>query len=94
MNKIGRERGWPPMSKGAFEASCSLRGANFVGSPDDVIEKILYQHEIFEHDRLLLQLSVGTMPHAKVLHAIELLGTRVVPVVREEIGRRTDKVSD
>ncbi len=89
MNKIGRERGWPPMSKGAFEASCSLRGANFVGSPDEVIEKILYQHEIFGHDRLLLQLSVGTMPHDKVMHAIELLGTRVAPVVKAEIARRT-----
>ncbi|MCB8981302.1 MAG: LLM class flavin-dependent oxidoreductase [Ardenticatenaceae bacterium] len=88
MNKIGRERGWPPMSRQQFDASCTLRGANFVGSPDEIIEKILYQHEIFKHDRFLLQLSVGTMPHDKMLHAIELLGTKVAPVVREEIGRR------
>ena len=89
MNKIGRERGWPGMSRDQFEASCTLRGANFVGSPDDVIEKILYQHEIFAHQRLLLQLSIGTMPHLKVMHAIELLGTKVAPVVRQEIARRT-----
>ena len=89
MNKIGRERGWPPMSRGQFDASCSLRGANFIGSPDDVIEKILYQHELFDHQRFLLQLSVGTMEHAKVMHAIELLGTQVAPVVRSEIARRT-----
>ena len=88
MNKIGRERGWPPMSRQQFDASCTLRGANFVGSPDEIIEKILFQHEIFNHDRFLLQMSVGTIPHDKMMHAIELLGTKVAPVVRKEIGRR------
>jgi probable LLM family oxidoreductase len=89
MNKIGRERGWPLMSKEQFVASRSLHGANFIGSPDEIIEKILYQHEIFGHNRLLLQLSIGTMPHDKVMHAIELLGTKVAPVVRSEIARRS-----
>ncbi len=88
MNKIGRERGWPPMTRQQFDGSCSLRGANFIGSPDEVIEKILIQHEIFKHQRFLLQVSVGTMPHEKVLRAIELLGTKVAPVVRKEIARR------
>jgi probable LLM family oxidoreductase len=88
MNKIGRDRGWSPMRREQYEASATLRGANFVGSPDDIIEKILFQHSIFNHQRLLLQLSVGTMPHDKLMHAIELLGTKVAPVVREEIARR------
>lgn len=88
MNKIGRERGWPPMTRQQFDASCALRGANFIGSPAEVIEKLLFQHEIFQHQRFLLQLSVGTMPHDKVLRAIELLGTQVAPVVRDEIARR------
>jgi probable LLM family oxidoreductase len=88
MNKIGRERGWPPMSRQQFDAACGLRGANFVGSPDEIIEKILFQHEIFGHQRLLLQLTVGTMPHAQVMRAIELLGTEVAPVVRAEIAKR------
>lgn len=88
MNKIGRERGWPPMTREQFEGSCSLRGANFIGSPDEIIEKILFQHEIFGHQRLLLMLTVGTMSHDKVMHAIELLGTKVAPVVRSEIARR------
>ncbi len=88
MNKIGRERGWSPMRKEQYEASATLRGANFVGSPDDIIEKILHQHSIFNHQRLLLQLSVGTMPHDKLMHAIELLGTKVAPVVRQEIAKR------
>jgi probable LLM family oxidoreductase len=89
MNKIGRERGWPPMTREQFDASCTLRGANFIGAPDDVIEKILYQHEIFGHQRFLLMMGVGTMPHDKVMHAIELLGTKVAPVVRSEIARRS-----
>lgn len=88
MNKIGRERGWPPMQIQQYEASATLRGANFVGSPDDVIEKILRQHEVFNHQRFMLQLSVGTLPHDKLMHAIELYGTKVAPAVREEITRR------
>lgn len=89
MDKIGRERGWSPMRREQYEASADLRGANFIGSPDDIIEKILFQHKIFGHQRLLLQLSVGSMPHDKMLHAIELLGTKVAPVVREEITKRS-----
>lgn len=88
MNKIGQERGWSPMRKEQYAASAELRGSNFVGNPDDIIEKILFQHGLFGHQRFLLQLSVGTMPHDKVLNAIELLGTKVAPVVREEIAKR------
>jgi probable LLM family oxidoreductase len=86
MNRIGRERGWPPLTRSQFAASRALRSANFVGSPDEVVEKILYQHGIFGHQRFLLQLTVGTIPHDRVLAAIELLGTRVAPIVRREIG--------
>jgi probable LLM family oxidoreductase len=93
MNKIGRERGWPPATRQQLEGSRTLRGADFVGSPDQIIEKILFQHEIFQHQRLLLQLGVGTIEHQKVMHAIELLGTQVAPVVREEIARRTATAS-
>jgi alkanesulfonate monooxygenase SsuD/methylene tetrahydromethanopterin reductase-like flavin-dependent oxidoreductase (luciferase family) len=88
MNRIGREHGWPPMSRADYEGAAELHGANFVGSPQDVIDKILYQHEIFHHERFLVQLSVGPMPHDKMLHAIELLGTEVAPAVREEVARR------
>jgi probable LLM family oxidoreductase len=88
MNRIGRERGWTPMTRAQYEAASTLRGANFVGSPQQVIEKILFQHEVFDHDRFLVQFSVGTMPHPKIMRSIELLGTEVAPVVREEIARR------
>jgi probable LLM family oxidoreductase len=87
MNKLGKERGWPPMSRQSYDAACSLRGALVVGSPEEVIEKILYQHEIFGHQRFLLQMSVGAMPHRKILHAIELFGTKVAPVVRQETSQ-------
>jgi probable LLM family oxidoreductase len=85
MNKIGRERGWGPLTRAQFDAAATLRGANFVGSPDQVIEKILFQHQLFQHQRFLLQLSVGSIPHTKMMRAIELLGTKVAPVVREEL---------
>ena len=90
MNRIGRERGWAPMNRAAFDATLGLRGANFVGSPQQVIDKILFQHEVFGHQRFLMQFSVGTLPHAKVMRAIELFGTEVAPVVRREIARRAE----
>ena len=89
MNKIGRERGWASATRQQLEAGKTLRGADFVGTPAEIIEKILFQHELFNHQRLLLQLGVGTIDHAKVMRAIELLGTEVAPVVRQEIAKRT-----
>lgn len=85
MDQIGRERGWPPMTKAQYEASCSLHGANFVGTPDQIIEKILYQHEIFGHQRFMMQLTVGSLPHQKVMRAIELLGSEVAPAVKKAL---------
>ncbi|HEX5800360.1 MAG TPA: LLM class flavin-dependent oxidoreductase [Gaiellaceae bacterium] len=88
MNRIGRERGWAPLGRADFEAMRTPRGALFVGNPEEVVEKILFQHELFGHDRFLLQVSVGTLPHAGVLRSIELLGTEVAPAVRAELARR------
>jgi len=87
MNRIGRERGWPPLTREQYDEARALRGANFVGSPQEVVEKILFQHELFGHERFLLQLSVGTIPHDQIMHAIELYGTEVAPVVRRELAR-------
>jgi probable LLM family oxidoreductase len=89
MNKIGRERGWSPVTRRQFDQLRSPSGALVVGSPQEVIEKILFQHEIFGHQRFLAQISVGTLPHARVMRAIELFGTEVAPAVRKEIERRT-----
>ena len=84
MDRIGEERGWPPMTREQFAESRTLRGANFIGSPQEVIDKILFQHNIFRHERFLLQFTVGTLPHASVMKAIELFGTEVAPVIRRE----------
>ena len=86
MNRIGRERGWQPMQREQYDAASTLRGANFVGTPQMVIDKILFQHELFHHDRFLVQFTVGSMPHAKIMRSIELLGTEVAPVVRAALG--------
>jgi probable LLM family oxidoreductase len=88
MGKIGKERGWPPMTRNQYDASSSLRGHLAVGDPIAVAEKILYQHEALGHSRYMLQLSVGTLPHQQVMHAIELYGTKVAPMVRAEVERR------
>ncbi len=89
MNRIGRERGWAPMSRAQFEAGRSPRGALVVGSPEEVAEKILFEHELFDHQRFMAQISVGTLAHDKVMRAIELFGTEVAPAVRKELARRS-----
>lgn len=89
MAKIGRERGWPPPTREKFETERGPLGANLVGTPEEVAAKILYEHQLFGLDRFLIQLSVGTLPHEKVLRAIELFGTKVAPIVRREVDRRS-----
>lgn len=86
MSKIGAERGWPPGTRAQFEAGAATEGAYYIGSPQQVIDKILMQHEWFGHDRFGLQLSVGTLPHDKVMKAIELYGTVVKPAVDKALG--------
>jgi probable LLM family oxidoreductase len=86
MDRIGRERGWPPLTRPQFEAGRTLDGANFIGSPAEVTEKILHQHELFRHDRFLVQFSTGTLPHADVMRSIELFGTEVAPAVRKALA--------
>jgi alkanesulfonate monooxygenase SsuD/methylene tetrahydromethanopterin reductase-like flavin-dependent oxidoreductase (luciferase family) len=88
MGRIGRERGWPPLSRPQFDASTGPQGALLVGSPQQVIDKILYEHELFGNTRFLAQVSLGPMPHHKILHAIELLGTKVAPEVRKYVKEK------
>jgi len=88
MNRIGRERGWGPMGRRQFEAGRSPRGALVVGSAGEVVEKILHEHELFGNERFMAQISVGTLPHDKVMGAIELIGTEVAPAVRKALAPR------
>lgn len=86
MGRIGRERGWPPPTRDRYEAERGPRGATLIGDPSQVIDKILWEYELFRMDRFLLQFSVGTMPHGKMMRCIELYGTRVAPEVRKAVG--------
>ncbi len=88
MNRIGRERGWPPSGRPEYEALRSPRGALAVGSPEQVAEKILFEHELFGMSRYVGQMSVGAVSHTDVLRSMELFGTEVAPIVRAEIARR------
>lgn len=94
MNRIGRERGWPPLSYSRFEHSRSPEGALMVGSVQQVIDKILYEHELFGNTRFLAQASVGNVPHKMVMKSIELFGTRVAPIVRKEIDGQTGSTEE
>jgi probable LLM family oxidoreductase len=88
MSRIGRERGWPPTTRQQFDASRAPHGALLVGSAQEVIDKILYERELFHHDRFLAQMTVGPVPHEKVMRSIELLGTVVAPAVRAATTER------
>ncbi len=86
MNRIGKERGWPGMSREQFNAATGQNGALLVGSPQQVIDKILYEHELFGNTRFLAQMTVGALPHKLALKSIELLGTKVAPAVKKAVG--------
>jgi probable LLM family oxidoreductase len=85
MSRIGRERGWPPMDREHYEMMREPMGSLLVGSPQQVIDKILYEHSLFKHTRFLAQMSVGTMPHVQMMRSIELFGTQVAPAVRKAL---------
>ncbi len=85
MSKIGKERGWPPTTREQFEFMRSPEGSLLAGSPQQVIDKILYEHELFGNTRFMVQFSVGTLPHKQMMHAIELFGNVVAPAVRKAL---------
>lgn len=87
MNRVGLDRGWPPLSREMFEYSRSPEGALMVGSVQQVTEKILYEYELFGNTRFLAQASVGNVPHAMIMKSIELFGDKVVPAVKKAIGK-------
>jgi len=85
--QIGKERGWPPMTRGHFNAQLGPTGALLVGDSEGVVEKILQVNEALGGiSRLTFQMSVAALPHAKMLRAIELLGTQVAPMVRKALS--------
>ncbi|AOV07968.1 LLM class flavin-dependent oxidoreductase [Sporosarcina ureilytica] len=91
MNVLGKERGWAPYTRESFDAASTLEGALYVGDAKSVAEKIIFLRKNVGIDRFMLHVPVGSMPHEEVLRAIELLGTKVAPIVKEEIARWEEK---
>ncbi len=85
--KIGRERGWPPMSDAAVEDLVAPDGALFFGRPEAVAEKIIRLHQLMDIDRF--ELHVSHVDHALTMRSIELFGTEVAPLVRHELEARS-----
>jgi len=84
--KIGKERGWPPVTRSQFEALRRPTGALLVSDPETVAEKVLRMSEALGGiSRISFQMSVAALPHDKLLHAIELLGTRLAPIIRKAL---------
>ena len=86
MNRIGRERGWAPFSRAQFEMSRSPGGALMVGTPEEVTAKILHGHRLFGNTRFLAQMSMGDLPHDKVLNSTRLFAEKVAPAVRKALA--------
>ena len=86
MNRIGRERGWPPQNMSHFEQAAGPAGNLIVGDAARVIDRILELHAIFKNTRILIQMAIGTVPHAEQLKAIEILGSKVAPAVKKAVG--------
>jgi probable LLM family oxidoreductase len=85
--QIGKERGWAPTTRGHFDATRGPTGALLIGDAETVAKKILYVNEALGGiSRITFQMGVSTLPHAKMLHAIEILGQSVAPMVRKALG--------
>jgi probable LLM family oxidoreductase len=85
--EIGKERGWPPTTRAQFDALRGPTGALIIGDPERVAEKILYVNEALGGlTRITFQMGVSALPHQKMLRSIELLGTRVVPIIKKEFA--------
>jgi probable LLM family oxidoreductase len=90
MTKIGKERGWPPMTRASFEAQSGPRGALLVGGPEEVAEKILRHSEALGGiSRLTFQMDGASLPHEVLMKSIELIGTRVAAIVNDKKQRQS-----
>ncbi len=86
MNRIGKDRGWQPMTRDQFEYMRSERGSLMVGSVEKVIDKIVYEHQLFGFTRFFAHMSLGTVPHELTMKSTELFGKVVVPEVKKRLA--------
>ena len=87
MNRIGRDRGWPPYSRSQYEGGRSKEGALFIGDSNEVADKILYMHELFGITRFVAHMDVGAPDHTLMMNSIELFGNKVAPIVRKALAK-------
>jgi probable LLM family oxidoreductase len=81
---IGKERGWPAATRAGYDAQRGPQGALLIGSPDEVVEKIARHSETLGGiSRITFQMNASSLPHAKLMRAIEMIGTRVAPALRD-----------
>src|SRR5712692_4306603 len=84
---VGKERGWAPMTRAAFDAQRGPQGALLIGDPDEVVDKIVRHNEALGGiSRINFQMNASSLPHVKIMRAIEAIGTRVVPALRERLA--------
>jgi alkanesulfonate monooxygenase SsuD/methylene tetrahydromethanopterin reductase-like flavin-dependent oxidoreductase (luciferase family) len=86
MNRVGKERGWSPLTREQFEYMRSPDGPLLVGTVQEVADKIIAEHQLFKNTRFLVQTIAGALPHEKLMHSIRLFGTEVAPIVRKYIA--------
>src|SRR6059036_318315 len=88
---VGRERGWSPVTRAGFDAQRGPQGALIIGDPDEVVEKIIrHSKALGGISRVTFQMNAASLPHDKLMHAIELLGTRVAPALREHFDKNSE----
>lgn len=94
MNRIGKERGWSnTFSQKQFEAGMSMHGALYMGSPDEVAEKLIHTIEMFGLTRYIAHIDVGGPSHKELMRTIELFGTKVVPIVKKHFDKKMEKIT-
>ena len=83
-NEIGKERGWTPVTRKDFDAQRGPDGAHLIGDPDEVIEKIKHHSKILGGiSRITFMMNPASLPHAKLMRAIELIGKHIAPALRK-----------
>jgi probable LLM family oxidoreductase len=84
MTEIGKERGWPKMTRASFDSQRGTQGALLVGDPDEVVEKIVrHSKALGGVSRITFMMNPASLHHAKLIRATELIGTRVAPALHE-----------
>jgi probable LLM family oxidoreductase len=87
VSTVAKERGWPPVTRAAFEAQRGPEGALLIGNPNEVAQKILrHSQALGGISRISFQMNAASLPHAKLMQAIEVIGTRVAPAVRQGLA--------